>query len=57
MRFYDRHISTFVLFHATACSLLLPCMLKSVPLHVGVEDVIQSSQYYDRLFVLRAIRR
>jgi len=37
MIFCYRHISIFMLFHVFVCSLLLPCMLKSTALRVGVQ--------------------
>jgi len=32
----NRHLSIFVFFHVFVCSLLLPCMLKSSRLRMGV---------------------
>jgi len=39
MLFYKRNISIFVFFHVFVCSLLLPCMLWSTALRVGVKTL------------------
>ena len=43
MLFYYCHISNFVFFHTFVCSFLLPCMLKSTVLCVGVKTLYNTN--------------
>ena len=52
MLFYYRHISIFVFFHVFECSLLLPCMLKSYALCVGMKMLYNTIPLRMNLFNL-----
>ena len=43
--FYYRHISMPVFFHVYMCYLLLPCMLESIALRVGMKTLYCTIQY------------